>query len=200
MNIITLTAPPVEPVTLAELYVALAEEPEGSPPTHPRDDDFELSITSARERAEQITRRAFVRQQLRAVYPSFTARALELRRPPLIELVQVTYYDLDNAVQTLSGATYVLQDGLLVPRLVLATGQAWPETYPRDDAVRIDYWAGYPTTGSPISSYTDQIPKNIKRAILIGAQLELDTLSSDHRRDLEATLQRLLASYRINSY
>ena len=200
MNFITLTEPPVEPVTLAELYTYLRLDPSGSPPTHPDDDDLELAIASARQQAETITRRALVRQQVRAVYPSFTACALELRRPPLIELVEVTYYDLDNALQTLSAAVYVLQDGLLVPSIALADGQEWPETYARADAVRIDYWAGYPTTGSPITSYVDYIPANIKRAILIGAQLEYDTLAPEQRLRLEATMQRLLATYRDNSY
>lgn len=198
MNIITLTEPPVEPVTLAELYLALKEEPEGSPPTHPRDEDFSLAISAARIRAEQITRRAFVRQQLRVVYPSFTACALELRRPPLIELVQVRYYDEDNALQTLSASVYVLEESLLVPRLVLADGQEWPTTYARADAVQIDYFAGYPTTGSPITSYVDNIPAAIKRAILIDCQMQLDSLAPEQRTQLEQTLQRLLASFHIS--
>lgn len=199
MNIITLTDPPVEPVTLAELAVYMKIDPVEEVEDLPNADDLRMAISAARIRAEQITRRAFVRQELRAVYPSFTSCALELRRPPLIELVQVRYYDEDNALQTLAASVYVLEESLLVPRLVLADGQSWPTTYARADAVQIDYFAGYPTTGSPITSYVDNIPAAIKRAILIDAQMQLDSLAPEQRTQLEQTMQRLLASFHISA-
>jgi uncharacterized phiE125 gp8 family phage protein len=70
MNIITVTPPPFEPVTLAEVYAHLRLEPEGSPATHEDDAMLQRQIATARAYVEQATRRALVLQTLRLSAPA----------------------------------------------------------------------------------------------------------------------------------
>lgn len=216
MNLITITQPPVEPVTLEEIYLHLRIDPEGSPPTHPDDSMLATMITTARTRAEQITRRAFVQQTIRLVQPGFPVRRfgsewddepwivrdgwLELFRPPFREIVQVRYYDQDNAIQTLAADQYFITDESFVPRLMASEAVSWPETYCRDDAVQIDYVVGYPPEGSPPADYHANVPAPIKDAIKIGVQLLYDELAPEKRDQLEQTFQRLLASFKVHTF
>ena len=92
MNIITLVEPPVEPVTVAEVYEFLrwdAEE-EGSPPApiFPLQDTISRHITTARIGVEQATRRSLVKQTLRLDRPCWPPRC-DLLRPPVVDVVAV---------------------------------------------------------------------------------------------------------------
>lgn len=215
MNLRTIIEPTVEPITLEDCYQHLRMDPEGSPPTHPDDAMLSSMITTARTRAEQVTRRAFVQQTVRMSLPGFPVRRfgndwgddwierdgwLELLRPPFAEIVQVRYYDEDNAIQTLAGAAYFVTEESLVPRLMVAEGYTWPTTYCRDDAVQIDYVVGYAPDGSPPSDYRANVPDQIKDAIKIGVQLLYDELAPEKRDQLEQTFLRLLASFKIAKF
>jgi uncharacterized phiE125 gp8 family phage protein len=216
VNLITIVEPTVEPITLEEVYLHLRMDPLGSPPTHPDDTMLASMITTARTRAEQVTRRAFVQQTVRLVQPGFPVRSfgmqwddepwqvrdgwLELYRPPFTEVVQVRYYDTDNVIQTLAAENYFVTEESFVPRLMAAEGISWPATYCRDDAVQIDYVVGYDPDGSPPSDYRANVPEQIKDAIKIGVQLLYDELAPEKRDQLEQTFQRLLASFRVHTF
>src|SRR6185295_16732230 len=96
----------------------------------------------------------------------------------------VRYYDVNNTLQTVSPSNYFVTDDL-VPRLQFVESFATPCTYRRDDAVRVDYVAGYPPVGSPPEDYVANIPSQIKDAILLGAQLLYDQLSPEQRKAIE---------------
>jgi len=213
MNILVVTPPLVEPVTMQQVFLHLRLDDPEAPDDHP---DYPLLVSqlaAARGKAEQDTRRAFIHQTLRIVGASQQAVGwfwhwrtgscgIELRRPPFIEVLSVTYYDAQNAAQMIDPGDYYVTDDL-VPRLMFVDGFSVPCTYRRDDAVRVDYIAGYPpkpASGSAPIDYRANVPDGIKQAILIGVQLQYDDLTGDQRESLEKARDSLLASFRVHSF
>lgn len=169
MNLTVVVEPPVEPLSLADMYGQCRLDPEDSPPTHPDDDLLQRCITAARVHCEERTRRAFVQQTIRLsvdAFPRSCYSYIELLRPPLIEVQSVQYYDVDNELQTVDSADYFTTDDL-VPRLMFVTTFGFPCTYHRNDAVRITYVVGYPPEGSPPDDYIANIPATLKQAMLL---------------------------------
>lgn len=215
MNIVVVTPPPVEPVTIEEAFVHLRlDDPTESNP------DFaavQAQIVSAREQCEQITRRAFVQQTLRLTHGSMPPgpewigwsryrMAVDLLRPPLISVTAVRYFDSANALQTIAPENYFVTLDL-VPRLRFISEFALPCTYERDDALQVEYVAGYaPVPADPAAEppteidYRANVPASIKQAILLAVQLQYDELSPDKRKALEGARDALLSSYRIHTF
>ena len=215
MNIVVVTPPPVEPVTIEEAFVHLRlDDPTESNP------DFaavQAQIVSAREQCEQITRRAFVQQTLRLthgsmppecswLYASRYGKQIELLRPPLISLTAVRYYDVANVLQTVDPSSYVLVEDL-VPRVLFSRAFDMSCTYERGDALQVEYVAGYaPVPAAPDADppteidYRGNIPASIKQAILLGVQLQYDELTPEKRKALEGARDALLSSYRIHTF
>lgn len=217
MNVIILTEPAVEPVTLVQVYSHLRLTPDGDlegsptvPLTHPDDDMLTMQIATARRDCENTTRRAFVKQKLRLVigptderfpwqriyYRYSPCRGIELQRPPLIELLEVSYYDADNVLQVVDPADYYLTEDEPA-RLVFGTGFVPPITYGRPDALRVDYWAGYPPEGSPEDDFISRVPLPIKAAILFGVELQYEYTNPAQRAALERAQANLLTPYTI---
>lgn len=224
MNVITLVEPTVEPVTLAMVYSHLRLTPDpDSPLSHPDDAMLLRHITTARKDCENTTRRAFVRQKLRLVmdprserWPwarnywqgGFLGRApgawtgpylggqcsIELKRPQVQELVQVAYWDTENLEVIVAPADYFLTADEPARLQFVPTFQA-PTCYGRSDALRIDYWAGYPTEGSPADDFTSRVPETIKSAILIGVELLYDQMDPAQRAALTLVQENLLGPY-----
>ncbi len=82
---------------------------------------------------------------------------IRLPMPPLATVSGITYYDSDDASQTLSSSYYVVDAKSLPGRIVLATGYSWPVTYSRPNAVTITYTAGYGAAAA--------VPETCKQAI-----------------------------------
>jgi uncharacterized phiE125 gp8 family phage protein len=210
MNVITLTPPSVEPVTLQQCYDHLRLTPEDSPRTHPDDAMLERQIKSARVDVENKTRRAFVKQKLRAVlgptdhcWPWPTAyrswwggqpRGIELPRPPLLSVVQASYYDAEGVLVIVDPDDYwVTEDD--PAQLFFSTGYIVPSVYPRADALRVDFWAGYQPEGSPEDDFVSNVPEPIKSAILLGVELQYEALDPRQREMLEKAQSELLVPY-----
>lgn len=208
MNIIVVTPPPIEPVSVPEAYTHMRWDPEdamSSPVVYELQDQVGRNITSAREFAEEVTRRAFVMQTLRLVTDSF--RDIELLRPPLIDLLSLEYFNTSSVLTTIDPEDYFVTDDL-VPRVCLysRTVAACSDiSCERPDAVRVTYRAGYAPTyddASPanIVSYTDHIPASIKDAILLKVQLLCDRFDVNEKADLERTMMSLLSSKKIHTW
>lgn len=221
MNIIVVTPPPVEPVTIEEAFLHLRlDQPAGASADYAA---VRSQIQASREQCEQYTRRAFVQQTLRATFSPMGDRSarrgwdwymaggggswgpVELPRPPLIEVVAVRYFDDANAQQVIAPSSYNVSPDL-VPRLTFAEGFQGPSTYIRDDAVQIDYRAGYapkPAGANPAAEpidYRANVPESIKQAILLGVQMLYDKLTPAEREALERARDSLLSSYRIHKF
>ncbi len=225
MNIIVVVPPPVEPIVLDDVYGHLRIDAFGSPAEHPDDAELTRHIATARTQAEQITRRAFVQQTLLTAVHAFPcprnafsysrpdrrfdyedsyqwrAGYIELRRPPFISIDLVQYYDANNALQTLASSNYYVDEiSDIVPRLQFKDTAILPQTYCRDDAVRITWTAGYQPEGSPAENYSTNVPTPIKSAILLGVELLYDNFKPDDRAAMERARDSLLASYVVNSF
>lgn len=214
MDIVVVTPPPVEPVTIEEAFVHLRlDDPTESNPDYAA---VLAQITSAREQCEQITRRAFVQQGLRLIRgPAMPSERrgwdwlvrgcggwqdIELPRPPFVEVTAVRYYGDDGTLQTLDPTAYTVIAGLVAS---LRTTNA-PSVQYRGDAIQIDYTAGYPPVPADPDAvppteidYRGNIPKSIKQAILLGVQLQYDELTPEKRKALEDARDALLSSYRV---
>lgn len=219
MNIVVVTEPTVEPVTLADIYLFLRLDPTGSPDEHPDDTLLTSLIVAARQKVEQVTRRALVPQRLRLILPRFPRSrvffggtgmdaddyeyreaCVELKRPPLVEFHSVTYYDESNVQQTLDAARYFVSEQTLPPKLEVAEGYDWPLTFARADAVQIEYTAGYDPIGSPASDEASGVPDSLKTAIKLEVQLNYDPMTPEQKSAHREAIDRLLASYRVHTF
>ena len=127
------TAPTVEPVTLAEAKAHVnAEE-------HHDDDDYiQTLITVAREWCENFTRRAFNTQTWDVFLDRFPS-AGDVIELPLGKLQSVTdtgftYVDTDGNTTQVSTAVYTVDTDSEPGRVYLAYNQSWPSI--RDSRVR----------------------------------------------------------------
>jgi uncharacterized phiE125 gp8 family phage protein len=214
MNLITVVPPSDFPVTLADMYLWLRMDPDGSPATHPDDSMLTTNIGTATAKVEQVTRRALMPQRIRLVQPHWSQKSddywrfstgltcgyIELPRPPLIEVHSVTYYSSANVLTTFPSESYYVDQESFVPRIALNEGYSWPVTFDRNDAVRVEYTAGYSGDGSPPVAQAANVPDGLKTAIKIEVQLLYDELTPEKRLALENAQARLLASYRVHTF
>lgn len=134
--------------------------------------------------------RALLTQTWTVDFPTFMNR-LDIPLGP-VQSATVQYYDSLNAQQTLSTSVYaVLSDGL-GPYVALKYNQQWPQTYTRDDAVKITFVAGYGATAA-------SVPAAIRAAmlLLIGHwYANRETVGSTPGSELPFSAAALLAPYR----
>jgi len=157
MTVRIVTPPSVEPVTLAEARAWCRLESDDTA----NDTVLTLLIQAMRERAENITGRAFVQRTLRLSLPAFPGFTIELPYPPLVSVTSVKYYDAAGVQQTVDPADYEVdtdrEPGCVQP----AYGETWQYTRAMFNAVQIVYEAGYAPTGSP-TDYRENMPASLK--------------------------------------
>lgn len=105
-----------------------------------------------------ILGRALVTQTWRQDFDGFRY-CLRLPLAPVQSIETVTYYDGDNAQQTLGSDVYELRTDELGPYVGLKPDQSWPGVYGRIDAVSVTFVAGYGAASA--------VPQAIKQAILL---------------------------------
>lgn len=218
MNIILVTPPAVEPITAAEAFykLKLTTDPEADVTSEPDYAEVMRCIKTAREDCEQITRRAFVTQTMKMVQgPAKESERrgllwymnggtwdwgrIELKRPPLISVSSVKYYDEANALQTVNPSNYFTTSEL-VPRVQFVDGFDAPSVYLREDAIQVEYVAGFaPSTDSP-PDLAANVPDKIKSAILLGVQLLFDKLTPAEHEATKKARDSLLASFIVESF
>lgn len=168
MPVRLITAPALEPVTVAEAKSHLRLE------STLDDADVARLIRAAREYVELVCWRGLLTQTWELSLDGFYGEdTLELgsrntgriRRLSYIELPMgelqsvssVKYLDMNGALQTLAGSEYDV-DLVNVPgRLRLAYGKSWPATREAWNAVRITYVVGWSAAGG--------VPEAIKQAM-----------------------------------
>jgi uncharacterized phiE125 gp8 family phage protein len=101
--------------------------------------------------------RALVTQSWRQDFAGFGCLRLPLA--PVSSITSVTYYDGDNAQQTLATSVYQLLTDARGPLVDLKPDQDWPATYTRPEAVSVTYVAGYGAAAD--------VPAAIRAAILL---------------------------------
>lgn len=110
--------------------------------TSPLDGEIQRAIRTYTTEAEGETNRAIMEQIWRLTLDRFNG-AIELRRPPLLQVVHVKFYDTENVKRTLDPQDYQVdgesEPGYIVP----AAGKAWPATASRINAVEVHIRCGY---------------------------------------------------------
>jgi uncharacterized phiE125 gp8 family phage protein len=138
MQIRLKTEPDGEPLSVSELEGWLRLD------TAEENEIIAGLIVAARQQAESFTNRALLRQAWELVLSGFHTNEIKLPFPKLLQVVSVKYYDSNNQLKTLSSADYqVVSDavvGLIKPTW---DRSSWPSTYTREDAVVIEFQAGF---------------------------------------------------------
>lgn len=177
------TVEPAEaPVTLAEIKAHCRED------TDDQDATLNIYINAAVSHIEGILDRALVTQSWRQDIAAFACTRLAIA--PVASITSITYYDSDNAEQTLSTDVYALRKDALGWYVGLKPGQTWPSSYTRDDAVSITYVSGQDP---------DDIASDIKLAIfiLVGHWNEnREAVSELSMSEVPMSFESLVAKYR----
>jgi uncharacterized phiE125 gp8 family phage protein len=140
--------------------------------------------------AEHITGRSFVNQGWRVTLDAFPD-AIELPRPPVIQVASVQFLDSNDALQTLSPADYVSdiasEPGYVVP----ARGKSWPATYDEINAVTVECTCGYGANESAV-------PAGIKLYILAKLREQFDpAIHADRGAVQSSFLDSLLDPFKV---
>ena len=153
MGLKLITAPTVEPVTLAEVKEQL------SIPDTIQDNVINRHIPSARRYAENYTQRSLLTQTWELALDAFSDE-IELYRQPVQSITSVKYIDTDGVEQTLSSPNYGLDDYSPRHWLIPAIDTEWPDTHEGSNMVKIRYVTGYGDAAS-------DIPDDIRQAIFL---------------------------------
>lgn len=157
MGLVLITPPAKEPVSLEEAKLHLRVDIS--------DDDALISglVQAARERAEDILRRALITQTWELTLDRFpSGNELELPLPPLQSVASIKYTNSDGNENEFSSDDYVVDTAEEPGKVVLAYGSTWPSVtlYPTG-AVKVRFIAGY---GEAVA-----VPQTFKQAILLMA-------------------------------
>lgn len=106
-----------------------------------RDGEVELRVRALTAEAEHTIGRAIISQTHRVTLDAFVVR-IELPMAP-VQSVTVRYLDANGIEQTLDPQDYILDDARVPCAVVPAPGKAWPETFARINAVKVDTQCGY---------------------------------------------------------
>jgi uncharacterized phiE125 gp8 family phage protein len=132
--------------------------------------------------AENFTERSIMEQtwtQKRDCFPS--NGIIKLKRPPVMEVESIKYYDAANVLQTLDPADYQVDNasdraGFIVP----GVGLGWPVTFPRINAVEIRYRCGYGNTAVAT-------PRDLKLYVLAKLNEQFDPLVRPDKETVQTT-------------
>ena len=157
------TPPPVEPVTLeaAKLHCRIDVDAD--------DTLINALIQTAREYCEGFQHRAYVAQTVEYTLDRWPPRpVIYLPRPPVQEILSVSYLDADGVSQSFTG--YIADTDSEPARVVLEYGASWPteQLYPVNP-IRIEFIAGHEPepAADPADppDYRANIPESVKAAI-----------------------------------
>lgn len=188
------TAAPADLLSAAELKAHLRID-------HSYDDTtidaIRAAVTEHLDGRHGYLKRAIMSQTWTIETPLFPAGTMfHFPFPPLRSITSVQYYDVDNALQTLSSSDYYVYSQAHVGYLKLKATATWPSTFERDDAVKITFVCGYADSAS--------VPTAVRQAaLLIAGQLYAnrgDASVEGAERAMPDAARRLLTPYRLTEF
>ena len=137
MSLTLITAPALEPVSLAEAKLHLRVD--GA------DEDALITslIVAARRQAEHELGRALITQTWELTLDEFPAADIQLPMLSTLGIESVKYLDADGIEQTVAPADYALDAATTPGWVLLAADASWPGTYAGANAVKVRFTAGY---------------------------------------------------------
>lgn len=203
MGLVLKTAPASEPVSLTDLKAHLRID--GST----EDDLLSIYLSSARQWAEEYTRRAFITQTWTLWLDSFPSqmaddwwdgvreshintlnegsREILIPRPRLQSVTHLKTYDDEATATTFTG--YIVDTASETGRIVLKNGESWPVALRAGNAIEIEFVCGYGASAS-------HVPAAIRTAILQLAA-KLYECRGEMPSDLPTSAKMLLNPYRV---
>ena len=151
MTLRVITPPAIEPVSLetAKAFLRVDGTTEDALIT--------LLIKAAREKGEQLARRAFITQTLEISLDTWPDKCeMDVPRPPLRSITSVKYIDFDDLEHTVEPSTYYVVSQYEPAELVIKTLPG--EALRREGAITIRFIAGYGDAAA-------DVPERIKSAI-----------------------------------
>ena len=166
MNFIHKTPAPCLPIDLSIVRQQVKQDIQ--------DDDVMLSayLASAVDYAQNLCQKQFVSAKFSLKLAGFASGAIKIPHGPMVAVQSITYYDTTGALQTLSSSLYTLDFSGHFARISLAPSASWPATQIRDDAVEIQYIAGYVAAAS-YNATTNTISLSNWPDLAVGAALVL---------------------------
>lgn len=156
MTLVLVTAPSVEPVSLAEAKLHCRIDV--------TDDDALVTaqIVAARAYCEQWTRRALITQTWEDVLNEWPlGREHVLPLAPLASIVSVKYTDDAGVEATMPAGDYLVDSTRTPGRIVLRSSASWPSVALQEShGVRIRFTAGYGAAASTV-------PQSIRQGLLL---------------------------------
>lgn len=178
----------VEPVTLTEVKDDRRIVDTAS------DTKLTTLITVARRNCEDLLLRTLLQTTWELTLDEFP-EAIPLRMPRVIDVTSVQYVDPDGDTQTLSAASYQVDDRSEPGWIVPAYGYSWPTTREQPNALTVTYRCGYGTTAAAV-------PPPIKQWILLrvgdmyeNRESEITGLRMTHA--VRGFVDDLIAAYRV---
>lgn len=152
-------------------------------------EDYVSAATEQLDGYDGILGRALITQTWRLDMLCFRD-VMRLPLEPLQSVTSVTYYDGDNAQQTLASSVYGVYTDARSPIVSLKDGQSWPTAYVRPDAVSITFVVGYGATAI-------DVPSRLKSAIKLHAAdlYEGREASAPDQRYSTMAYERLIKPY-----
>ncbi len=153
MRLKLVTPPAVEPVTTADMQVQSRITLDSSETAWAT-----ALVTAVRLQVEAQLSRALITQTWMGYLDGFPLpcrlnpfSAIDLPIAPVQSVSQITYYDTDNALQTLSPTAYSVDINDEPGRIYPSVGNSWPETSTdMPNAVMVQFVAGYGDTASTV--------------------------------------------------
>lgn len=149
------TAPTADPVSVAEAKSHLRVEHS--------DDDLLIYRLIETAVAYVDVRGALGKAMITQTWAEWFApnpSELVLSLGPVQSVSGISYYDTDNALQTATLSDFYVLGPSTRTVMKPKPGYAWPTTFTRDDAIKVEYVIGYG------DSYTD-VPSTVRHAILM---------------------------------
>lgn len=189
------TAPAVEPVTLAEAKAHLRVDDTNS------DTEITAMIRAAREWVEEYLDRSLVHTQWRATYDTFPWE-FELPRPPMASsgtttAVTVTYTLETGSTATLDATTYRVDRDDTPGVIRTVYSGTWPGHLVDANAVTVTWWGGY-------GADSTTVPQAVRSAMLMLIshffEFRNAMLTGTISKEIEFGVKSLLDSQRWGAY
>lgn len=128
-------------------------------------------------------------------FPIHGDRTIYIHKSPVSAIATVKYYDLDNTIQTLASEWYDKDINSSPARIKEAYGYYWPSTYPKMNAVEIEFTAGFVKA---------EIDKRISQAILMLCEHLYDNpspvITGTQVNQVPMTYENLVNAVRFDRY
>ena len=150
-------------------------------------------VAAATQSCQVYTNQYFIRTTVEQ-YSDGWGSIGTLYKSPVSSITSITYYDSDNALQTLDSTNYIVDSVSKPARIGLDVGGVLPNLADRINAVIVKYTAGYGTTSA-------DVPEGIKQAILLTLgnwyENRQSVITGRTATELPLSSQYLLDQYKI---